>query len=175
MDEFFETIQAGSKSKSTLKNYAGREKKFLRWLKTDSPAYWDDDDDIIPDLNTVTAAMMCKFISLQSRNQNTGDMKSFSTPEGHHSMLISLFTREKVDIPETFENEWIEFSKGYRNKIAENISAGITPTAGSDKLSFKDYRLLASHAVASTTFYAHGFLVIAWNLMTRSGEYCTEF
>ena len=174
MDEFFETIQAGSKSKATVKNYAGREKKFLKWLKIDSPACWNDGNIIIPDLNRISAAIMCKFLSVQSIEANTGKMRSFSTPEGHHSMFVSFFARHKVRLPETFEDEWIEFSKGYKNKVAENIAAGVTPTAGSDKLSFKDYRLLALYAVASDTFYAHGFLVLAWNLMTRSGDVCAK-
>ena len=174
MDDFFETIQAGSKSKATVKNYAGREKKFLKWLKIDSPACWNDVNNVIPDLNRISAATMCKFISVQSIDAKTGNMRSFSTPEGHHSMFVSFFTRHKVRLPETFEDEWIEFSKGYRNKIAENIAEGKTPTAGSDKLTFKDYRLLAAYAVASDTFYAHGFLVLAWNLMTRSGNICAK-
>ena len=174
MDEFFEAIQAGSKSKATVKNYSDREKKFLKWLKNDSPACWNDGNDIIPDLNRVSAAVMCKFISVQSIEARTGNMKSYSTPEGHHSMFVNLFGQQKVRLPETFEDEWIEFSKGYRNKIAENIAAGITPGAGTDKLSYKDYRLLAAYAVASDTFYAHGFLVLAWNLMTRSGDECAN-
>ena len=131
-------------------------------------------NDVIPDLNRISAAIMCKFISVQSLDAKTGNMRSFSTPEGHHSMFMNFFTRHKVHLPETFEDEWIEFSKGYRNKIAENIADGKTPTAGSDKLSFKDYRLLAAYAVASDTFYAHGFLVLAWNLMTRSGNVCAK-
>ena len=86
-------------------------------------------------------------------------------------MFINLFLRHKVSIPEDFEIEWMTFSKGYRNKIAESISAGLIPTAGSDKLTFEDYKILTAHAVKSTTFYAHGFLVLAWNLMTRSGSW----
>jgi hypothetical protein len=170
MDDFFGNIQAGSKSKATIENYKRREKNFILWLKEDSPDCWDNEDDIFPDIHKVNAAMMCKFISVQSIDEKTGKMRSFSTPEGHHSMFVNLFSRLKVPLPDTFEREWIEFSKGYRNKIAEDISAGRIPTAGTDKLTFKDYKILTSHAVKSNTFYAHGFLVLAWNLMTRSGS-----
>ena len=168
MDNFFESIQAASRSKATIDNYARREKQFFEWLKIDNPDCWDA-NDLTCTMERVTAAMMCKFISEQSVFTSTRKMKSYSTPEGHHSMFIYLFGRSKVQLPRTFEKEWIEFSKGYRNKVAENISAGLTPTASSDKITFKEYRILATHAVKSNTFYAHGFLVLAWNLMTRSG------
>ena len=169
MDDFFSEIQAISKSKATIDNYARREKKFLLWLKYDSPSCWDNDNDILPCLSRVTTAIMCKFISVQSVHAVTGTMKSYSTPEGHHSMFRNLFARLKISIPESFEEEWTEFAKGYRNKIAENISAGVMPTAGSDKITFEDYKKLSMFAIQSETFYAHGFLVLAWNLMTRSG------
>ena len=123
----------------------------------------------MPSLERVTAVMMCKFISVQSLIVSTGTMKSYSTPEGHHSMFVNLFGRSKVVLPKTFEKEWTQFSKGYRNKVAENISAGVIPTAGSDKITFNEYKMLAAHAAKSSTFYAHGFLVLGWNLMARSG------
>lgn len=77
MDEFFETIQAGSKSKATVKNYAGREKKFLKWLKIDSPTCWSDENNLVPDLNRISAATMCKFISVQSIVAGSCKMISF--------------------------------------------------------------------------------------------------
>lgn len=103
MDEFFENIQAGSKSKATIENYKKREKKFVLWLQTDSPDCWDDGNDILPDIHKVNAAMRCKFMSVQSIDVTTGKMKSFSTPEGHHSMFVNLFSRLKLPSPDTFE------------------------------------------------------------------------
>ena len=169
MDDFFDSIQAASKSKVTLANYARREKKFLDWLKLDSP---DTFDDVTGAVNghQLTAAILCKFISSESLHVKTGKMKSFSTPEGYHSMFVSMFSRIKVDLPVTFDKEWAEFAKGYKNRIAEDISAGLLPTAGSDKITFTEYRILSSYAAKSLSFYAHGFLVLAWNLMTRSGS-----
>jgi hypothetical protein len=43
MDEFFKTIQAGSKSKKTIANYARREKKIVQWLKFECPECFDDE------------------------------------------------------------------------------------------------------------------------------------
>lgn len=169
MSEFFEEIQAGSKSKTTLANYASREKKFLLWLKTDSPGCWDNETDRLPCLSRITTEMMCKFLSVQSLHRVTGVMKSHSTPEGHHSMYVNFFSRQKCQIPDTFEREWSEFSKGYRNKIAEKIAAGTMKTVGADKVTFEDYKKLTAYALQSETYYAHPFLVLGWNLMTRSG------
>lgn len=85
-------------------------------------------------------------------------------------MMVNLFKKEKMRLPETFDQEWDDYSKGYQNKSAENIAAGLTPSAGSDKLAFEDYKLLIGVAIKSECFYAHGFLVLSWNLMTRSGN-----
>ena len=73
--------------------------------ENDSPACWNDRDDIIPDLNRVSAAVMCKFISVQSIEARTGNMKSYSTPEGHHSMFVNLLARQKVRLSEICEDE----------------------------------------------------------------------
>jgi hypothetical protein len=58
MDDFFGNIQAGSKSKATIENYKRREKKFIIWLKEDSPDCWDNEEDIFPNIHKVNAAMM---------------------------------------------------------------------------------------------------------------------
>ena len=169
MDNFSGEIQAGSKSKATIDNYKRRGKKFFLWLKIDSPGCWDNNTDILPCLSRVTTEIMCKFISVQSIHAITRNMKSYLTPEGHHSMLVNLFSRLKSPFPESFEEEWNEFAKGYKNKIAENISAGLMPAAGTDRVTFEDYKKLTLFALQSEKFYAHSFLVLAWNLMTRSG------
>jgi integrase len=75
-----------------------------------------------------------------------------------------------MNIPEDLNAEWLEFSKGYKNRVAENIASGTQETAGSDKLTFEQYRILSNLAIKSDTFYAHGFLLLAWNLMTRAGS-----
>ena len=50
------------------------------------------------------------------------------------------------------------------------IQAGILPKAGSDKLTMSQYRTLCSAAALSEKQYAHCFLVLAWNCMTRSHD-----
>ena len=75
MDNFFESIQAASRSKATIDNYARREKQFFEWLKIDSPDCWDA-NDLTCTMERVTAAMMCKFISEQSVFTSTRKMKA---------------------------------------------------------------------------------------------------
>lgn len=50
-------------------------------------------------------------------------MMPYSTPEGHRSMLANIFEKEKMWLPETFENEWEDYLQGNQNKIAENRAA----------------------------------------------------
>jgi murein endopeptidase len=85
-------------------------------------------------------------------------------------MFVSTFSTTNIALTVTFERESDEFSKGYRNQIEERIAAGVIPTAGSDKLTFSEYKLLSHFAAKSISFYAHGCLVLAWNMMTRSSS-----
>ena len=64
----------------------------------------------------------------------------------------------------------MQYSKGFKNRVAENIAAGLQSTSGSDKLTFEQYRLLSTIALQSSTFYPHGFLILAWNLMSKAGS-----
>jgi hypothetical protein len=97
-------------------------------------------------------------------------MLAYGTPEANHSSIVDMYKRAKMNIPEDLNAEWLEFSKGYKNRVAENIASGTQETAGSDKLTFEQYRILSNLAIKSDTFYAHGLLLLAWNLMTRAGS-----
>lgn len=92
-------------------------------------------------------------------------MLANSTPEANYSSIVDLYKEANTKIPEDLNAEWLEFSKGYKNRVA-----GLQVTSGSDKLIFEQYRLLSLLAVKSSTFYAHGFLILAWNLMSRAGS-----
>ena len=160
--ESFAIIQGSAKSKATLDNYKWREGIFLKWLRETHPECWMNPEIVDESslLTRITTTMLCSFIDIHSRNKD-GTMKSHSTPEGYRSMLVHLFKKQKMKLPETFKNEWIDYSKGFKNISAKNIAAGLTPSAGSDKLPFEDYKLLTGIASKSETFYAHGFLVLA--------------
>ena len=140
---------------------------FLKWLRSEHPECWGN-DDLSPVLQRISSTMMCTSILLNSINKD-GTMESYSTAEGHRSMMVNLFKKEKMRLPETFGQEWEDYSRRYENKNAAIIAAGLTPSAGSDKLNFKDNNLLIGVTKKSECFYAHGFLVLSLNLMVRSG------
>jgi hypothetical protein len=64
-------------------------------------------------------------------------MLAYATPEANHSSMVDMYKRAKMNIPEDLNAEWLEFSKGYKNRVAENIASGTQETAGSDKLTFE--------------------------------------
>jgi hypothetical protein len=113
--------------------------------------------------------MLCDYLAKTSKDKH-GSLLSFSTPESNHSAIVNIYRVARLKLPEHFEAEWLQFKKGYKNRIAGKIADGTQGTAGSDKLTFEQYRMLCGLAVASSTFYAHGFLVLAWNLMSRAGS-----
>ena len=122
MSDFFENIQVGSKSQATLENYDRRVKGFLLWLQEHHPNCWNNLDDVLPVYQRVTPEILCDYLAEESLDAD-GKMKSFSTPEGIRSMLIYLFKKSCVSLPSTFEDEWEEFSKGHRDKIAKTFRA----------------------------------------------------
>ena len=166
MNDFFEEIQGESKADATKQNYARRSRVFKIWLKQCHPTCWDAND--VFRLERVTTPQICEFIAKTSVKD--GQMLSYATPESNHSSIIDMYKVAKIRIPEDLNAEWMEFSKGYKNRVAENIASGLQATSGSDKLTFEQYRLLTTIAIRSSTFYAHGFLILAWNLMSRAGS-----
>ena len=64
-------------------------------------------------------------------------------------MLVNLISRLKSPFPESFEEVWNEFAEGYKNKVAENISAGLMPAAGTERITFEDYKKLTSFVLQS--------------------------
>ena len=166
MGDFFEEIQRESLARATHDNYARRSKAFSAWLKNLFPECYNEESTL--ELRKVTSFMICKYIGDTSKKD--GKILSYSTAESNHSAIVDMYRTAKLNIPDGLNAEWKRYSRGYQNRIADNISAGIQTTAGSDKLTFEQYRLLSRLAVASSTFYAHGFLVLAWNLMSRAGS-----
>ena len=113
--------------------------------------------------------ILLRYLAAESYSAD-GKMKSYSTPEGCHSAILALFSEGRCDVPADFNREWQKFSKGLRNRIATEPQAGHIPISGSDKLTMDQYKCLCLIAIRSETFFAHGFLVLAWNAMTRSGD-----
>ena len=111
--------------------------------------------------------MICSFLSDESQWPDRS-MKKFGTAESINSSLVYYYQKKKCKMPDDYLSEWKEFSKGYKNTIASQIQAGRLPKAGSDKLTMSQYRTLCSAAALSEMQYAHCFLVLAWNCMTRS-------
>lgn len=164
--EEFEEIQGESRAAATKLNYLRRGTAFEAWMKINHPSSCNEAGVFC--LERVTTPQICEFISKSSLKD--GKLLSYSTPESNHSAILDLYRASKIRCPGNFNQEWLEYSKGYRNKVAENISLGMQPTAGSDKLTIEQYRTLSMLAVKSSTFYAHGFLILAWNLMSRAGS-----
>ena len=165
MSDFFERMQSESKLPATHENYDRRSKAFIAWLKRKYPECWDEDSKF--QLSRVTTPMVCEYIAVTSQKAD-GTLLAPSTPESNHSAIVDMYRTARLRLPDGLNVEWLQFIKGFKNRTADNIAAGIQATAGSDKLTFEQYRMLSGLAVASKTFYAHGFLVLAWNLMSRA-------
>jgi hypothetical protein len=121
MAEFFEEIQSESKAGSTKTNYGRRSRAFQTWLQQCHPTCWDAEDNF--QLSRVTTVQICEYISKTTIKD--GKMLAYATPEANHSSIIDMYKRAKMSIPEDLNAEWLEFSKGYKNRVAENIAAGL--------------------------------------------------
>ena len=161
-DAFFVGVQSVSEYLATIRNYKYKEDTLVEWLKTNCP---DCMNGNVVALERITTTNFFNFLSKVSINSKNGAMLSSSTPTGFRSMIIDMYSRSRIDVPSDFERESKIFDKGCKNKIAEARAAGTIPTAGSDKLPMNDYKALAAFAAQSSdTIYAHGFLVIIFQL-----------
>ena len=84
MAESFESIQADSKSKATIGNYEKRNKHFVIWLRANEPSCWDDGSANVV-LERISIVILLKYLAAESYSAE-GKMKSYSTPEGCHSV-----------------------------------------------------------------------------------------
>ena len=161
-----------SRSVVTKKNYEQRYRKFVKWLKEYHQEVLrinsDGKEEIIFDSITGEIdGILFEYISRESHSQD-GSLKNFSTPEGIHSMIVYIYGIKDFAIPEAFKKNWLSFAKGYRNDEAREKTDGHV-TKGSDKLNFEQYKGLALLAAGSNFFHCHAFLLLGWNLMSRSG------
>ena len=88
--ESFESIQADSKSKATVKNYEKRNKRFLTWLRSNESSCWDDGSaDVL--LERISTVILLRYLAAESYSVD-GKKKSYSTPEGCHGAILALFS-----------------------------------------------------------------------------------
>lgn len=156
MNETFLAMQGKALAEGTAQMYERRAKQFKAWINE-------------ADLSEVTTTMLCNYIDRESKRPD-GSLKTFSTPESVYSALVALYRSEKRQLPDDFRAEWAKYSKGFKKTTAVARQEGHLPTKGSDKLTIDQYRLLSKLAAKSNKYYVHGFLVMAWNCMTRIGD-----
>ena len=103
MDDFFENIQAASRSQATIDNYARREKQFFRWLKIENPSCWNG-DDVMPSLERVTDVQVYFSLVTYCVVRNDEELlysrrPSFNVCESFRSFKSSITKklRERVD------------------------------------------------------------------------------
>lgn len=93
----------------------------------------------------------------------------FSTPELCHSALVDLFKEpHNYDLPEGFTRRWEKYKASRKIDEGKKRLTGALATEGADALSVSGYKGLAFLAFMAERFYVSAFLVLAWNIMTRS-------
>ena len=122
MSDFFERMQRESKLPATHENYGRRSKAFIAWLKRKYPECWDEDSKF--QLSRVTTSMVCEYIAVTSQKAD-GTLLAPSTPESNHSAIVDMYRTERLRIPDGLNVEWLQFIKGFKNRTADNIAAGI--------------------------------------------------
>ena len=102
------------------------------------------------------------------KGKNKGCLKSKSTSDANRSALVWYCTQHSINI-DVFRVQSMEFIRGVSNQRAQMKESGqIQVKAGKDVLTIDGYRSLCLIALRSKHYSAFLFVVLAWNLMTRS-------
>ena len=88
------TVKLKAKSANTLKSYKGKETRFLNWLSSEEPSFWDEG---VPEviIERTTSGMICSFISEESQWPD-GSMKKFGTAESINSALVYYYHKRSA-------------------------------------------------------------------------------
>ena len=165
----------------TKGNYTGRIKLFLKWLRDHYPVCFsvDDDEDGIDeesfDNNFVSSSLNSKMLEewltetlYHKKGKNKGMLKSKSSSDGNRAALVWFCKKHNINI-DSFKVQSMEFIKGVKNQRAQMKECGqLEAKEGKDVLTIEGYRSVCLIAIESTHYSAFLFVVLAWNLMTRS-------
>jgi hypothetical protein len=170
-DSHFEEISSKKHSDGTKQAYAKKVNVFKRWIKSTYPECIDNNEECLI-LSEITSDIIKQFFDhvVKYKGGSKNDqLKSFSTPEGYRSALVNMYKSVNVSLPEIFGNELKDYFKGYRNEIAtKKLNGEMKAIEGKDGFSHTQYKTLCEIAFRSNSYMKHLFLVISWNLMTRS-------
>jgi hypothetical protein len=162
----------------TKKTYANNILHFTRWLVEHYPGCVEGEDEIILPLST--EVIMAYMASIQRRNedgtpvQQGGKLIAVSTMTSIGSSIANLYRSRNVVQSDEQKLSVKNFMAGHRRMVSSAKQGGELPMfEGKRPLSFKGYELLAQQSLQMQnsrvgSLYPHLFIVLSWNLMSRS-------
>jgi hypothetical protein len=135
-----------------------------------------EDDDCPFILSNLTFPHFSNFLSTRTRTKgkNKGKQNSLGVAsyDQAKSTLVHLFRMSKYDIPAEFADNLKIFMKGMKRTVAaKKMEDGDSGIIGKKKMDFKVFKKICALFLkeeAEEFLFAHCFLVLEWNLMSRS-------
>jgi hypothetical protein len=167
----FEQISNKKHSSGTKVAYAQKINAFMNWIATEHPECIEQQDHslILSEITEDIFSGFFEFIAKHKSGKKNDQFKSFSTQDGYRSALVNLFKENKYPVPQFFNGKLKDYFKGYRNQIADlKLNGELKAFEGKSVLSQTQYKTLCNLSFCCNSYMMHLFLVISWNLMTRS-------
>ena len=162
-------VQGQRLKNSSRRTYEHRAKVFAQWVKDNHPTYHDQNEDVVEGLVLPLPESVITLFFGSLFNEEAQEYKSVSTVQGYRSAINDLYKKKRLRMDETVSNSIDEFIAGYKRIIAEKKESGVVSMhEGKRPLLVQGYRMLASKAFTSSKLYAHLYLLMQWNTMSRS-------
>jgi hypothetical protein len=164
-------IEEKHHSERTKKFYKRYQGYFISFLKQNYPETLQESNLILENLN-LNIVKSFLVTRKYKKGPNKGNLVGVKVLCGIRSAIRFLFVQNNVDPPSWFENGLSQFYRGLKRQKTELQAAGvIKPGEGMDPIPFNIYSVLAKLFLCGNNerkdVFAHLFMILAWNLMSR--------
>ncbi|KAH9081282.1 hypothetical protein LEN26_021403 [Aphanomyces euteiches] len=124
-----------------------------------------NNDDRTLNLNLFTYHHFLQFLVWTVNHKSI----EISTLNGHRSAIRSLYKNQRISLPEEFGEDIREVFSGLRRAKAHELQSGDKGFTGKRPLTFSNFEKLALDTMLMFDGgFTHLFLLLSWNLMSRS-------
>jgi hypothetical protein len=174
-EEDFGSRMMGKRLAVNTKNqYQQKVKNLKAWLLLNHPAQIVDDQITLPLSSDQLIAYMSQVCHKANPKEGESPFNSFSTVSGYNSAVKWLYQESGVQMAPDATKKMSDFLLGYRRQVAEFKESGqMKMFEGKYPMTPLVYRFLAKKALEMDRDFhlsctVHTFLLLAWNLISRS-------
>ena len=157
---------------STSKQYASVFRFITTYCAEKYPDAVDDSGKLILPMNIT---LLKAFLGDMATDRSNGTVKATSTVTTYCTVLKHFYTEAGISINAELTDFFKQFHQGYKRKVAHKKNIGLMKNfEGKVGVTYVVYTALAKNALFAATLrtrfssLVHAFLILCWNLFSRS-------